>query len=282
MDDVQTRRAWLAEFAGTAGMVGFGLLAVGFFWSSASPAAAWPLDDALRRLVTGFFFAGGATALIYSPLGRISGGHINPSVTLAFFTLGKIGTRNTFVYIVAQLAGGIAGVLVPWLVLVRGFGWADAIAVGATQPGAGFPLWLVIALEIIVTAVLMLTILFVSNRPRINYLTPAIAGTIVMVAVWGEAHISGTSLNEARSLAPALLSGVWRHHWIYVLAPVVGAQVGALLYRLVPWGRHVFCCKLIHDDRPCHFTRCAYPPREIGGAKTGSEASPVADTTPHS
>lgn len=106
----------------------------------------------------------------------------------------------------------------------------------------------------------MLTILMVSNRPRINHLTPAIAGLIVMTSVCAEAHISGTSLNEARSLAPAIFCGIWDHHWIYLLAPVIGAQAGALIYRAIPWGRHVLCCKLIHDQhRECHFEACAYP-----------------------
>ncbi|MDA3949895.1 MAG: aquaporin [Spirochaeta sp.] len=254
------RRAWLAELAGTAGMVGFGLLAVGFFWSAASPAAAMPVGDATRRLITGFFFAGGATLLIYSPLGRISGGHINPSVTLAFLTLRKIRIRDAVRYIGAQLTGGILGVMAPWLVLVQWLGWSDAIAVGATQPGTGFPLWIVVIAEIIATAILMLTILLVSNRPRVNHLTPLIAGIIVMTAVWAEAHVSGTSLNEARSLAPAIMSGIWHHHWVYVVAPIIGAQLGALIYRVIPWGHQVLCCKLIHDQhRECHFEACAYP-----------------------
>lgn len=255
-------QAYIAEFLGTAGMVAFGLLAVGFFWSAASPAAALPVSDGLRRLVTGFFFAGGATALIYSPLGRISGGHINPSVTLAFLTLGKVSARDALAYAAAQLAGGVVGILVPWLILVRAAGWPDAIAVGATRPGPGFSLSLVVAAEILVTGALMLAILIVSNRPRINRLTPAVAGLIVMTGVWASAHVSGTSLNEARSLAPALFTGIWTDHWIYVIAPAVGAQLAALLYRTVPWGRHVLCCKLIHDPhRPCHFEACEFPER---------------------
>ncbi|MEX2444076.1 MAG: aquaporin [Alkalispirochaeta sp.] len=253
-------QAYLAEFLGTAGMVGFGLLAVGFFWSASSPAAALPITDGLRRLVTGFFFAGGATALIYSPLGRISGGHINPSVTLAFFTLGKISFRDTIAYGAAQLTGGLVGILLPWIVLVQLAGWSDALAVGTTQPGAEFPLYVVVIAEILVTGTLMLAILIVSNQPRFNRLTPAVAGVIVMTGVWASAHVSGTSLNEARSLAPALFTGIWTDHWIYIIVPIVGAQLATLLYRSVPWSRRVLCCKLIHDSRyQCHFEACRYP-----------------------
>jgi len=250
-------KAYIAEFLGTALMVGFGLFAVSVFWSAGSPLAELPLEPGPRRLVTGFFFAGGATIIIYSPLGQVSGGHINPSVTLGFLSLGKISRTDSAVYILAQLAGAIAGVAVLVGVVVGLLGWSDAIAVGATRPGAGFSVPVVFAAEVLITFILMLGILLVSNRHSIARFTPAVAGTIVMTEVWLEAHVSGTSLNAARSLAPAVFSGVWEHHWIYWTAPIIGAQLAALAYRLAPRTAPVLCCKLYHTDKyRCHHAAC--------------------------
>src|SRR5678815_4623405 len=89
--------AYLSEFAGTAIMLFIGVSAVAFMWSPGSPVPVVE-NGALRRLLTGLMFAGGATAVVYSPLGQISGGHINPAVTLAFWRLGKVSTRDAVIY----------------------------------------------------------------------------------------------------------------------------------------------------------------------------------------
>lgn len=253
------QKAYIAEFGGTAWMVGFGLLAVALFWSSSSPLSQLPLDPGLRRLLTGFFFAGGATLVIYSPLGQLSGGHINPSVTLGFLLLDKISVKDAGIYVTAQLLGGITGVALLYLVLYHGAGWDDAVAVGATRPGEGYSIPVVFVAEVVITFLLMTTILLVSNHRRVSRFTPAAAGILVMTEVWLEAPISGTSLNEARSLAPAIFSGVWEHHWIYLLAPIIGATGAALLYRKAPFFGQVLCSKLYHTDRyRCHMKNCLY------------------------
>jgi aquaporin Z len=91
--------------------------------------------------------------------------------------------------------------------------------------------------------------------------TAAAAGTLVAVLVFVGAPVSGTSLNPARSLGPALAGHVWTWLWIYLLAPMLGALLAALLYHY----RHrtVACGKLIHDSTyTCRFLDCAYTPRE--------------------
>lgn len=149
--------------------------------------------------MTGFFFAGGATLIIYSALGQLSGGHINPSVTLGFLFLNKISLGDAAFYLVAQITGGISGVAILYLGLFHGLGWSDAIAVGATQPGEGYAIGVVFLAEVTITFLLMLTILLMSNRHTVARFTPAAAGFVVMTEVWLEAPVSGTSLNEARS-----------------------------------------------------------------------------------
>jgi len=146
------------------------------------------------------------------------------------------------------------------------------VAVGATRPGEGYSLSAVFGAEVLITFALMLAILLVSNRHRIAHLTPAVAGAVVMTEVWLEAHVSGTSLNAARSLAPAIFSGIWEHHWMYWTAPILGAQIAALTYRLLPRVGPVLCCKLYHTDRyPCHHAACMIHPDRAKKTNEGNE-----------
>src|SRR4029077_19894407 len=126
--------AYAAEFAGTALMLFVGVSAVAFMWGPGSPVPAVP-NAALRRLLTGLLFAGGAAAVVYSPLGQISGGHINPAVTLAFWRMGKVSTRDAVIYIVAQFARGLIRAY------AAGLAWGSlthGVQYAATVPGDGY------------------------------------------------------------------------------------------------------------------------------------------------
>jgi len=90
--------AYAAELAGTSFMVAWGLSAVIFMMSAASPVHSLIPADRIRLLVTGILFAAGGTLVIYSSLGQRSGGHINPAVTVSFWMLGKIGARDMVLY----------------------------------------------------------------------------------------------------------------------------------------------------------------------------------------
>jgi aquaporin Z len=100
--------AYVCEFAGTAIMLFIGVSAVAFMWAPGSPVPAVH-SPMLRRLLTGVLFGAGATAVVYSPLGQISGGHINPAVTVAFWRMGKVPTRDALMYIAAQFLGAFVG-----------------------------------------------------------------------------------------------------------------------------------------------------------------------------
>lgn len=126
------RREIIAEFLGTALLLACGLSAAIFNFSSGSPLLTLVPNDYIRRFLSVLLFSASATVIIYSPLGRISGGHINPAVTLAFFRLGKLTTKAAVAYIVAQFAGAVAGTAA-----VR-FVWgarASNVRLGATLPG---------------------------------------------------------------------------------------------------------------------------------------------------
>jgi aquaporin Z len=251
---------YACELAGTALMLFWGVSAVALMWGAGSPVP--PITNlALRRLVTGLLFAGGATAVVYSPLGQRSGAHINPAITLAFWRLGKISLRDALAYIVAQFAGAIIGVA------AAGAAWGDlvrSVQYAATSPGEGWQWIGAFLAEAISTFLLAFTIFICINKPRIAARTGLIAGSLVAVLVMIEAPISGTSLNPARSFAPALFVPVFRDQWIYFIAPTLGAVIAAIIVRQ-RWGDSTVCAKLYHTAKyPCPFQTCGYRLVRVG------------------
>ena len=246
--------AYAAEFAGTAIMLFIGVSAVAFMWAPGSPVPA--IDNAaLRRLLTGLLFAGGATAVVYSPLGQISGGHINPAVTLAFWRMGKVSTRDAVIYSVVQFAGALTGAYAAgaaWGPLTHGVQYA------ATVPGNGYSWAGALAAETAITFLLVFTIFVCINKPRIAPRTGIICGTLVALLVMIEAPVTGTSLNPARTLGPAILAPAYASLWIYFVGPAAGALLAVGAYR-GQWGSQTVCAKLYHTEKyRCPFDQCSY------------------------
>ena len=247
---------YACELVGTAFMMAFGIGAVTLLWGAGSPVPPIPIER-LRLLVTGTLFAGGATMVVYSPLGQRRGAHINPAVTLAFWRLGKIPTRDALAYVVAQTLGAIAGVA---MVAALGGEIARSVQLGATLPGPGIHPLAAFAAEVAITFLLVFLIVVLVNKPKLAARTGLIAGSLVACLVAIEAPISGTSLNPARSAAPALLFPVYDHQWIYLLAPPLGAALAISAFR-GRWGsrRSTVCAKLYHTEKyPCIFPDCGY------------------------
>jgi aquaporin Z len=246
--------AYFAEFAGTGLMLFVGVSAVAFMWSPGSPIPAVPYP-ALRRLLTGILFAAGATAVVYSPLGQISGGHINPAVTLAFWRMGKVPNRDAVVYVVAQFAGALVGTY------AAGLAWGRltvGVQYAATVPGDGYSAAGAFAAEILITFLLVFTIFVCVNKPRIAPRTGVIAGALVALLVMIEAPVSGTSLNPARTLAPAMLAPTYTGLWAYFAGPAIGALLAVAAYR-GQWGSRTVCAKLYHTEKyACPFDTCNY------------------------
>lgn len=244
-----------AEFAGTALLLAIGVTAVVAAFAAGSPVVAAVPNGDLRRLCAGTVFAGTAAAIVYSPLGRTSGGHLNPAVTAAFLLLGKLTPRSAAGYVAAQVCGAIVGALAALLAWGR---HATGVRVGATVPALGGPA-AALAAEAVMTFLLVTLVLEFVDRPRLMPFTAAAAALLVITLVFAEAPVSGTSLNPARSLGPALVGTTWTGLWIYLVAPPLGGLAAALAYRRRR--RTVACGKLIHDARrPCHFIDCRYTP----------------------
>ncbi len=156
-------------------------------------------------------------AMIYT-LGDVSGAHLNPAVTLAFAAARRFSWSEVPGYVAAQLAGAFAASGVLRLLFP-----ADA-QLGATLPvGAAMQSFI---LEVILTALLMFVILSVSTGAKEKGITAGIAiGAVIALEAMFAGPICGASMNPARSLAPAVVSGNLQHLWVYLTAPVLGALI---------------------------------------------------------
>lgn len=237
-------REWAAELAGTALLMIGGLGAVTLDFGAHSPVAPLLPSHSLRLLLTGALFAGTGSLIAISPLGRISGAHINPAVSLAFWLSGKMHHHDVGAYFLAQLAGALLGVELLRLT------WPDfaTVGYGVTHPGQGMTSVDAFAIETVMTGALVATILlFVSSMHTARW-TPLAAWVVVTLLVWQGAPLTGTSINPARSLAPALLSWQLQNVWIYVAGPLLGSALATGLVVAVVRLRPV-TAKLFHDPR---------------------------------
>ena len=211
--------------------------------------AVWPV---LQRVPMGIAMGLTAAAIIYSPLGRRSGAHMNPAVTLTFLRLGKIATRDAAGYVAAQFAGGAAGILAAtWL--LRGLPSHPAINYVATVPGAPGQL-VAFAAELAISFGMMLLVLSTSNVQRLARFTGAFAGLLIALYITIEDPLSGMSMNPARTLGPAMLAHTGRSLWIYFVAPPLGMLLAAELFVHTAGANRVRCAKLHHPSGvPCIF-----------------------------
>ncbi|WP_066514778.1 MIP/aquaporin family protein [Curtobacterium ammoniigenes] len=260
---------WWCEFAGTGILMLLGLSAVCFDFGSASPLAGWPTS--LRFLLTGTLFGGIGSGIALTPIGRRSGAHLNPIVTLGFFGLRKVHWHDLVGYIAGQVLGAIAGTAIFRLLWQH---QATTVSDGATQPGAHVPWFAAVALEAGMSAVLLLAILFMTSGRRTARWTPLIVWIVVAVFVWQFARFTGTSMNPARSLAPALIAPALASYWIYVVGPLLGAGIALGVFALTR-DVDVLTTKLFHDERYPTTMTSALPAADRDDHPDHREAAPT-------
>jgi aquaporin Z len=193
-------------------------------------------------MITGFLFGSLGASIALSPVGKESGAHINPVVTLAFWLAGKLDLRVALVYVFAQLAGASLGAL-PLL------GWGSmgrSVAFGATLPGKDYGIPTVLMGEMITTFALIAGLCVFLAFRGLRRFTPAIFPFLYAVMVPLEAPISGTSTNPARSLGPAIISGEWQGWWIYWIGPAIGTF--AALFVCSSLAKRIEVAKLYYFD----------------------------------
>jgi aquaporin Z len=208
----------------------------------------------VRRAFMGLAMGGTAVTLIYSPWGQRSGAHLNPAVTFAYWSLGKVAGPDAFFYAGAHFAGAFAGVQVAaWLLGLRVS--HHAVNYAATLPSA-FGIPAAFAAETFISGLLFFVVLTVSNHRRLAPFTPWFAGGLVALYITVEAPLSGMSMNPARTLGSALFARQFSGLWLYFLAPTLGMLAAAWGYRLWRGGHQVFCAKLHHHNQLRCIFRC--------------------------
>ncbi|KAA0221797.1 aquaporin family protein [candidate division KSB1 bacterium] len=254
------KKHWPEYLMEAAGLGLFMVSACGFGALLEHPASPvrQAIDSAfVRRAVMGLAMGLTAIALVYSPWGKQSGAHLNPSFTLTFYRLGKLKGYDAFFYIIAQFAGGLAGVLLMSQVLGVRLAHPNVNYV-VTVPGtAGIALAFVA--ESLITFILMSVVLLVSNHARYASRTGLCAGALIAAYITFEAPFSGMSMNPARTLGSALPAQVWTAWWIYFTAPLLGMLAAAQVYLITKGSPPRACAKLHHQNvKRCIF--CGKPP----------------------
>jgi aquaporin Z len=212
----------------------------------ASPLHQAIASPLLRRLLMGLAMGGTAIVVIYSPWGKQSGAHINPSTTLTFYRLGKVAPWDALFYILGQFIGGALGAIIA-ATLLSPLAAHPSVNYIITIPGAAGA-WGAFIAEIVIAFILMTVILQVSNNPKLHKFTGLCAGALVATYITLEAPISGMSMNPARTFASALSGNSWTALWVYFTAPLIGMLGAAEIYVRTGRNRPVGCAKLHHDN----------------------------------
>jgi MIP family channel proteins len=211
----------LAETLGTALLVTFGCAAV---------MVDGLRDGALGLVGIAITWASLVAILVYA-FGHSSGTQINPAVTLALWSTGRLPSREVAPHLIAQLVGATVGsALTVWL-LGRGAG--VAMTTLSVDPVRGF------VVEFLASFLLMATVLGAGVDERTPRGFAALAvGLTVGLCVLVAGPLTGASMNPARSFGPALMAGDWTHHWVYWVAPIVGMRAAAFVLPRLGVGGH--------------------------------------------
>lgn len=222
-----------------ASACGFGML----LYHPASPVVRRLPQEILRRMLMGLAMGATAIGLIYSPWGERSGAHLNPAVTLTFYSMGKIAGVDAVFYTLAQFLGGAAGVTLLALIARKPLSHAEVNYI-VTMPGPKGKL-IAFGAEFTIAFLLMTVVLIATNSPMLAPFTGIISGVCVMVFIICEAPLSGMSMNPARTLASALIPQAWNGLWIYFTAPPLAMLIAAALFTRV--SPATACAKLHHS-----------------------------------
>jgi aquaporin Z len=220
-------KKYIAEFIGTFSMIFCG-------------TGAMTINEVTGGTVThiGIAFTWGliVMAMIYA-FGEISGAHFNPAVSIAFAYAKKFSWKEVPKYIIAQVLGAFLASLILW------FLFPTSETLGATIPTVD--VWRAFVLEFLLTFFLMVVIINVSTGSKEIGVVAGIAiGGVVLLEAMFAGPITNASMNPARSIAPAVVSGNLQHLWMYIFAPILGALLA------------VVSCKLVKYDNCCEDSQC--------------------------
>ncbi|MFZ0685472.1 MAG: aquaporin [Terriglobales bacterium] len=218
----------------------------------ASPVRHFFISGIVRRALMGSAIGTTVMALIMSPWGKQSGGHINPAMTFAFYRLGKLRPWDALFYGIAQFSGATIGVALAAF-LLRGAPGDGTVRYAVTTPGV-YGAAVAFAAELAISFILMITVLLVTNHEKLARYTAYFVGSLYAVNITFETPLSGMSMNPARTFGPAAYGGYWHILWIYFIAPTAGMLAAAETFLRIRRGVAPYCAKLHHaNDARCIF-----------------------------
>lgn len=208
-------RLYASEAIGT-----FVLVLIGVGSVSASKMANGSVDLLAVALAFGL-----VVAAVVAATGHISGAHINPAVTVSLLAVGKIGAVDALAYIVSQLLGAVLAGFASQALLDPA-----AASTGATQLAPSVSAVQGLGIEAVLTFILVFVIFGTAVDMRAQKSASLFIGLAVVVNILVGGPYTGASMNPARSFGPALAGGVWAHHWVYWIGPLLGGSAAALVY----------------------------------------------------
>lgn len=209
-------KKYIAEFLGAFAIVLFGTGAI---------IINQEFNGIVTHLGISITFGAIVMVMIYA-FGKISGAHFNPAVTLSLLLAGKFSFKDTFPYLISQISGGV----IASLFLKLFFPQNELL--GSTMPrGSNIESFL---FEFGLTFALMLAIYFMAfSKVNISKYTGLVVGVIVFLEAYFAGPICGASMNPARSIGPALISGHLEFLWIYIIAPIIGAMGAFFVWKAI-------------------------------------------------
>ena len=248
-------KEYIAEMVGTMILLFSGISIIIIFSEDNIVTETISYNKNIENFFISILFSGTVAVIIISPFGKLSGAHINPIVSISFWLLNKMHHNDILGYIIFQFIGGIIGAL-----LAREF-WGDKFEIvkgGMTLPGPGITPLEAFGAEIIMTFALVTTLLIILRHQKISKLLPLIVWILIAIEIFLGSSISGTSLNPARSIGPAVALNSWLDQWIYLTGPLIGSLVATFTFKKNIFGSiEIRTAKLFHTSSyRCIFLAC--------------------------
>jgi MIP family channel proteins len=216
--------AAIAELVGTFILV-FGGTAVAVAAILSRPTAGGAYGSLAIALAFGL-----ALAIVVASIGHVSGSHVNPAVTLGMAATGKFPWNYVPIYVAAQLVGAVLAALATWLTF-GGAGARSEASLAATYPARGVGDLQAFLVEILITFILVFVVMAVATDQRAPAaIAPIAVGFALAVGVFIAGPVTGGAVNPARALGPMVVAGDFTSVWLYILGPIIGGVLGALLY----------------------------------------------------
>ncbi|MGD1836064.1 MAG: MIP/aquaporin family protein [Nitrososphaeraceae archaeon] len=248
-------KEYLAEMMGTMILLFSGISIIIIFSEDNIVTETISYNKNMENFFIAILFSGTVGVIIISPFGKVSGAHINPAVSISFWLLNKMHHHDLIGYITFQFIGGIIGAL-----LAKEF-WGDKFEIakgGMTLPGPGITPLEAFGAEIIMTFALVTTLLIILRHQKLVRLVPLIVWILIAIEIFFGSPISGTSINPARSIGPAVALNSWSDQWIYLTGPIIGSLIATYVYKKNLFGPlEIRTAKLFHTSSyGCIFLAC--------------------------